>query len=110
MSLGNNAMATSFKDVFDEINQLIKKGSIEINGKTVQLEFFLGGDYKVIKNCKSSQVCVGKMSPSEDNYTCMSRYCIILFFIFQFLLAMLGLNAANSCHACIYCKIDKDKR
>ncbi len=30
--------------------------------------------------------------------------------LFQFLLAILGLNAANSNFACIYCKIHKDDR
>ena len=42
------SIATCFKDVLDEINQLIADGSIEVDGKRIELEFFLGGDYKVI--------------------------------------------------------------
>lgn len=35
-------------NLFREINKLIKKGSILINGKEVKLEFFLGGDVKFL--------------------------------------------------------------
>ena len=43
-----DTMAISFKEIFSEINQLISDKSIDVDGKMIQLEFFLGGDYKVI--------------------------------------------------------------
>ena len=43
-----DTMAISFKEIFNEINQLISDKSIDVDGKMIQLEFFLGGDYKVI--------------------------------------------------------------
>ena len=42
-------MATSFRDVFKEINTLVSQGEINIHGEKIELEFFLGNDYKVIK-------------------------------------------------------------
>lgn len=42
------SMATSFKEVMDEINKLIAEGAFEVDGKIIPLKFFLGGDYKVI--------------------------------------------------------------
>jgi hypothetical protein len=33
--------------VFSQVNELIKKGQVSINGKDVPIEVFLGGDYKV---------------------------------------------------------------
>lgn len=41
------SMAISFKDVFEEINQLIADSAIDIDGEIIELDFFLGGDYKV---------------------------------------------------------------
>ncbi len=41
------SIATSFKEVLDEINQLIAEGAIKVDGKLIPLEFFLGCDYKV---------------------------------------------------------------
>ncbi len=41
-------MAESFKEVFGEINKLISEGEIDVEGEKIQLEFFLGGDYKVV--------------------------------------------------------------
>lgn len=40
-------MAASFKEVFEEINTVLAAGEIDVDGEMVQLEFFLGGDYKV---------------------------------------------------------------
>ena len=40
-------ISVSFQKTFDEINELIQAGEIEVEGKTIKLEFFLGGDYKV---------------------------------------------------------------
>lgn len=62
-----STLETCFKDVFRDINALVKEKKIEVNGKTVNLEFFVGGDYK-------------------------------------FLLILMGLSAANSNHACVWCK------
>ena len=41
-------ISVSFQKTFDEINEFIEAGEIEVEGKTIKLEFFLGGDYKVI--------------------------------------------------------------
>jgi hypothetical protein len=41
-------MATSFCDVFKEINNLVSEGEIDVDGEKIKLDFFLGGDYKVI--------------------------------------------------------------
>ncbi len=37
-----------FKDVFTDINKLVNEKEIIIDGKKMQLEFFLGGDYKFL--------------------------------------------------------------
>ena len=41
-------LASSFKDVFDDVNEIQKNGHITIDGKRVDIELFLGGDYMVI--------------------------------------------------------------
>lgn len=46
------SMAESFKEVFGEINKIISEGGIDVDGEKIQLEFFLGGDYKVVLCCK----------------------------------------------------------
>ena len=54
----------SFGDVFKDINSLISKNKIEVGGKSINLEFFLGGDYKFIllmmglKGATSHYACV----------------------------------------------------
>ena len=63
----------SFGMIFQEINNLIQVGEITINNSRLNLEFFLGGDYK-------------------------------------FLLIMMGMKAATSNFACVWCKIHKDNR
>jgi hypothetical protein len=40
-------LQTAGREVFKEINDLIDAGKTYINGKEIQLEFYLGGDYKV---------------------------------------------------------------
>jgi hypothetical protein len=52
-------MAISFKDVFEEINQLIADSAIDIDGEIIELDFFLGGDYKVHPNTKIKEKCQG---------------------------------------------------
>lgn len=42
------SLKTGFKNCWDEINQIIDDGHIEISpGHTIPVEIFLGGDYKV---------------------------------------------------------------
>jgi len=41
-------LESNFKEIFDEVNDIIKSGYITISGKRVDIEMFLGGDYKVI--------------------------------------------------------------
>ena len=41
-------LESSFKEIFDEVNDIIKSGYITVSGKQVDIEMFLGGDYKVI--------------------------------------------------------------
>ena len=54
----------AFGDVFKDINSLISKNKIEVGGKSINLEFFLGGDYKFIllmmglKGATSHYACV----------------------------------------------------
>ena len=43
-------LSTALKPVFDEMNILIKRKTIQVCGKDVPLEFYLGGDYKVCLN------------------------------------------------------------
>ena len=40
-------LATSFKEVFDDINEIQEKGFITAGENRVDVELFLGGDYKV---------------------------------------------------------------
>ena len=41
-------LASSLKDVFDDVNEIQTNGYRTIDGKRVDIELFLGGDYKVI--------------------------------------------------------------
>ena len=59
LSLGNHAIAivkapekyeslkSALANVIKDVNQLSDAGWIEVDGKRLNLEFFLGGDYKV---------------------------------------------------------------
>lgn len=40
-------LQTAGKELFKDINGLIPTGNINVNGKEIKLEFYLGGDYKV---------------------------------------------------------------
>lgn len=46
-------LASSFKEVFNDVNEIQKNGYIMIDGNRVDIELFLGGDYKV-----DLQICV----------------------------------------------------
>ena len=43
-----DTLESSFKEIFDEVNDIIKNGYITVSGKRADIEMFLGGDYKVI--------------------------------------------------------------
>ena len=44
----HETLKTSLPYSFDEVNGLIDKGTINVDGQDIQLEFFLGGDMKFI--------------------------------------------------------------
>ena len=60
LNLGNHAIAcvttdeeygslkSSLSTIITDTNQMINDGCLTVNGKLVEVEFFLGGDYKVI--------------------------------------------------------------
>ncbi|PFX29308.1 hypothetical protein AWC38_SpisGene5996 [Stylophora pistillata] len=66
----HETLAESFKEVFSEVNEIQDRGHIIVDGKQVEIELFLGGDYK-------------------------------------FLLLVMGISAANSTYACLWCKVHK---
>lgn len=43
----HGTLKESLANVIQDVNKLVKDGEINVDGQTVQLEFFLGGDYKV---------------------------------------------------------------
>ena len=43
----HETLAESFRDVFVEANEIQDRGYITVDGKQVDIELFLGGDYKV---------------------------------------------------------------
>ena len=45
-------LASSFKEVFEDVNEIQESGYITIDEKRVDIELFLGGDYKV-KHCET---------------------------------------------------------
>lgn len=55
--------AAVFEDVFRDINELVQKNKIDVDGKTVPLEFFLGGDYKFL-------LTILGLSGATSNYAC----------------------------------------
>lgn len=40
-------LQTAGKELFKEVNELIAAKKVYINGREIELEFYLGGDYKV---------------------------------------------------------------
>ena len=46
----HNTLKESLASVIKEVNRLANEGHVILNGEKVNLEFFLGGDYKVF--CK----------------------------------------------------------
>ncbi len=43
-------LKNGFSPVFREVQEVMDTGSIDVLGKTISLEFFLGADYKVRNN------------------------------------------------------------
>ena len=43
----HETLKESLANIIKEVNGLVKDGEITVDGKTVKLEIFLGGDYKV---------------------------------------------------------------
>ncbi|CAB3995303.1 Hypothetical predicted protein [Paramuricea clavata] len=41
-----NVLQTAGREMFKEINELINAGKIDVKGKEIKFQFFLGGDYK----------------------------------------------------------------
>lgn len=41
------AIDSALRPVIEEVNKSIREGKVAVDGEQVELEFFLGGDYKV---------------------------------------------------------------
>jgi hypothetical protein len=52
-----------FRDIFTDINELVLDKKIDVDGQTINLEFFLGGDYKFI-------LLLLGLSGATSNYAC----------------------------------------
>jgi len=61
-------MKTAFSEVFKDINNLIKEGEIDVDGKTIELDFYLGGDYKFL-------LMIMGLTNATSNYACL--WCLI---------------------------------
>ena len=58
-----DTLKNSFGSIFTEINTLIAQGYLEIDGKHVETEIFLGGDYKFI-------LMILGLKSATSNYAC----------------------------------------
>ena len=63
-----NSLKQAFGNIFDEINSVITKAKVAVNGKEVQTDYFLGGDYKFIL------IMLG-LNGATGNYAC--AWCTI---------------------------------
>jgi len=61
---GYDTVRDSLKKPVEEINNLIAKKSINFNGKNYALDFFLGGDYKIL-------LIVMGLSGATSDYACL---------------------------------------
>lgn len=50
-----NCLRASLANVIHDVNAVVKDGHIIVDGQRVDLEFYLGGDYKVNEICFNSQ-------------------------------------------------------
>ena len=57
-------MKTSLKHFFKEVNELIEKGQITVDGKDIDINFFLGGDMKFL-------LMVMGMNSATADYACL---------------------------------------
>ncbi|KAJ7327833.1 hypothetical protein OS493_026112 [Desmophyllum pertusum] len=57
-------LKTSLSPFFHEVNQLISKGTLSIDGEEVELEFFLGGDMKFL-------LMILGLSSATADYACL---------------------------------------
>lgn len=57
-------LKTSLSPFFDEVNALISKGTISVDGEDVQLEFFLGGDMKFL-------LMIMGLNSATGDYACL---------------------------------------
>lgn len=63
-----DTMVNSFRSAINEINTTLEAGSIEVDGKEVKIEMFLGGDYKFLL------MAMG-LSGATSTYACL--WCLI---------------------------------
>lgn len=48
----------SLAKVIKDVNRLADEGQVIINGEKVDLEFYLGGDYKAIEHSTFNLICI----------------------------------------------------
>ena len=59
----NDVLKHCFRDVFNDINDMLREKKLDLGEDTVNLEFFLGGDYKFI-------LLMMGLSGATSNYAC----------------------------------------
>ena len=110
------SLRESLGNVTNSVNKLIEEGEIDVDGVKVPLDFYLGGDYKVIFSLRlvtnSKFYYKYFVTAIQSNNILMNanqiHECLnlILFHIFfQFLLISMGMMAANSSHSCVWCLV-----
>ena len=57
-------LKTCFRDILADINELVEEKNIEVNGKQINLDFFLGGDYKFL-------LLLMGLSGATSNHACL---------------------------------------
>ncbi|CAB4040368.1 Hypothetical predicted protein, partial [Paramuricea clavata] len=76
-----DVLKESFKDILRDINEVVAEKKIDVDEGTVNLEFFLGGDYKFIllmiglSGATSNHACIGRrhINTNRNKTVC---YCI----------------------------------
>ena len=53
-----DTLESSFKKIFDEVNDIIKSGHITIDGEQGEIKLFVGGDYKVTTHVNIQSACL----------------------------------------------------
>ena len=114
----------SLGNVTREVNHLVNKGFLMIDRNKVELEFYLGGDYKVkfnLLHCKLyivNSIILKTVQLLKDSTNvvqaieCHGNAWLNTFpcFVFQFLLIAMGMKGATSNNSCIWCKLHKNER